>query len=70
MEGGLIGLGGGLISAFGVAVVVYAGYRKLEASLPLIGALSTPPEVLYWLPATGFCLGVMGSLIAIGRIKF
>lgn len=70
MEGGFIGLGGGLISAFGVAVVVYAGYRKLEASMPLIGALSMPMELLYWLPAVGFCLGVTGSLIAIGRIKF
>jgi cell division transport system permease protein len=70
IEGGLIGLGGGLISAVGVAAVVYAGYRKIEATLPLIGALSTPPEFLYWLLATGFCLGIMGSLIAIGRIKF
>jgi cell division transport system permease protein len=70
LEGGFIGLGGGLMSSLAVAAVIYAGYRKLEASLPLIGALSTPPELLYWLPVAGFCLGLMGSLIAIGRIKF
>lgn len=70
IEGSLIGLGGGLLSALAVAVIVYAGSRKLEASLPLIGALSLPPEILYWLPAAGFCLGFVGSFIAIGRIKF
>jgi cell division transport system permease protein len=70
LEGGIIGLAGGLLSAVAVAGVVYAGYRKLEAALPMIGSLSTPPELLYWLPATGFCLGFIGSLFAIGRIKF
>jgi len=70
IEGGLIGLAGGLLSAAAVVGVVYAGYRRFEASLPMIGSLSLPPEVLYWLPATGLCLGIIGSFIAIGRIRF
>ncbi len=70
IEGGLIGLGGGVLSSLAIAAFVYAGYRKLAASVPLMGAFSMPPELLYWMPLTGLCLGVAGSLIAIGRIKF
>lgn len=70
IEGGLIGLGGGLLSAAGVGAVVVAAYARLEAAFPLVGALSMPVEVLYWLPAAGFGLGFIGSFFAIGRIKF
>ena len=70
LEGGIIGLCGGLISAAAVVGVVYAGFRKLEASLPMAGSLNMPPELLYWLPLTGLCLGVIGSMFAIGRIKY
>ncbi len=70
IEGGLIGLGGGVLSSLAIVAFVYAGYRKLTAAVPLMGAFSMPPELLYWMPLTGLCLGVAGSLIAIGRIKF
>ncbi|MGD2080519.1 MAG: permease-like cell division protein FtsX [Nitrospirota bacterium] len=70
IEGSLIGLGGGLLGAAAVGAVAVAAYARLEASLPLLGSLSMPLEVLYGLPAAGFGLGLIGSFIAIGRIKF
>lgn len=70
IEGGLIGLGGGLLSTAALGAVIFAVYAKLESSLPLIGALGMPQEFLYWLPAAGLLLGTVGSYIAIGRIKF
>jgi cell division transport system permease protein len=70
IEGSLIGLGGGLLSAAALGGVAVAVYARLGAALPLVGSLSMPLEVLYGLPAAGFGLGLVGSFIAIGRIRF
>ncbi len=70
IEGGVIGLGGGLLGASALGAVIFAAYAKLDPSLPFLGAIGMPPELFYWLPAGGLLLGVVGSYIAIGRVKF
>jgi cell division transport system permease protein len=70
IEGGVIGLAGGALSAAAMLALYYLVYYRLASSLPLLKAISVPAEVFQYQPAAGFIIGVTGAFIAVGRIKF
>lgn len=69
IEGGIIGLSGGAIALIVLIVLSKIISRKLSLSLPLLSALSIP-NTIYLLPIIGLTVGLIGALIALGRIKF
>jgi cell division transport system permease protein len=70
IEGGVIGLIGGVISVAGMLSLYYPLYQRLTVSIPLLKAVSIPLGILPYPPIAGLVIGVVGALIAIGRIKF
>lgn len=70
IEGGIIGAGGGIIGSAAMAALLYAFYERFPGPVPLLGAIGVPLELFWGVPLAGFLLGVVGSFIAIGRIKF
>lgn len=70
IEGGVLGVAGGIVSALIALSFYYSVLYKLGATVPIVRTVVFPPEILYALPVTGLFLGITGSLIAMGRIKF
>ncbi len=70
IEGSVIGVAGGIISALIAFAFYYGIVYRLGATVPIMRVVVFPVEMLYSLPATGLFLGITGSLIAMGRIKF
>lgn len=70
IEGGVIGAIGGIIGAAIAAAFYFSVFYKLSATVPIIRAVVFPAELFLSLPAAGLFLGITGSLIAMGRIKF
>ncbi|MBN2654549.1 MAG: FtsX-like permease family protein [Nitrospirae bacterium] len=69
IEGGIIGLLGGGLGVLG-AFVFYIGITyRLSSVIPLLNKLVFPLEMLAALPLAGLVLGIIGSAIAIGRLK-
>lgn len=69
IEGSIIGLSGGLFG-LGLALVFYFGITyRLSLVIPMLKTLVFPPEILVSLPAVGIVLGIIGSTIAIGRLR-
>jgi cell division transport system permease protein len=69
IEGGFIGFAGGIIGIFGALAFYFAITYRLSAVIPMLKSLVFPVEILISLPLTGIILGIIGSAIAIGRIK-
>lgn len=69
IEGGVIGLCGGILGIFGAFVFYFAVTYRLSTVIPILKTLVFPGEVLAALPFVGVILGVIGSAIAIGRIR-
>lgn len=70
IEGGLVGLLGGAIASVGLAVVKIFIFDQMSSSMPVLGALSAPPEILLVLPLGGLLIGAIGALMAVGAIKY
>lgn len=70
IEGGTIGMVGGIISMVMIAAVYYSLIFNLAMTAPLIGSIVLPPEIVLSLPVAGIFLGITGALIAMGRIRF
>jgi cell division transport system permease protein len=70
IEGGLMGLAGGAISAAVVSAMQYAIHHELAGSFPILTAVSIPQGILQYQLAAGLLIGVTGAYIAVGRIKF
>lgn len=70
IEGGIIGILGGGISMITSLSFYYSVFYKLSITVPLMRAVVFPPEIFLSLPVIGLFLGVTGSLIALGRIRF
>ncbi len=70
IEGGVIGTLGGFFSTFIVILFYYTVFLKLSATIPIARSIILPAELLLSLPFLGLFLGVTGSLIALGRIRF
>ncbi len=70
IEGGIIGLLGGITGSLsGLAFYVAVSYR-LTLVIPAIQSLVFPFEILLLLPIIGIVLGVIGAIIAVGRLRF
>jgi cell division transport system permease protein len=70
IEGGVIGAVGGIISMMIAAAFYYSVFYKLSATVPIIRSVVFPADLFLSLPAVGLFLGITGSLIAMGRIRF
>lgn len=69
IEGGIIGLFGGILGIVGALVFYFAITYRLSVVIPLLKTLVFPVEILIVLPLTGIILGIIGSVIAIGRLR-
>lgn len=70
IEGGALGFAAGLLSAVGMLSVYFLVYMKLARNFPVVKAVSLPVELLAAAPVAGLVIGVVGALIAIGRIRY
>lgn len=70
IEGGAIGTAGGIISAVIALVFFHSLFSQLSATVPVVRAAVFPKEIFLSLPGVGLFLGITGSLIAMGRIRF
>ncbi len=70
IEGAVIGLSGGLLGLVGILSLYYLVILQLRLTFPLFKILIFPVDMSFILPPIGFLLGIIGSAIAIGRIKY
>lgn len=70
IEGGIIGICGGLACLSGILVLNYVVVARLSTSVPLLSTLLFPLNLFLLLPLVGLFLGVTGALIAIGRLRY
>ncbi|HEX8949548.1 MAG TPA: permease-like cell division protein FtsX [Dissulfurispiraceae bacterium] len=70
IEGGVIGFVGGVLGIVGAFVFYIAVTYRLSTIIPILKTLVFPMAIIAALPAVGLVLGVIGSAIAIGRLKF
>ncbi|MDA8079018.1 MAG: permease-like cell division protein FtsX [Nitrospiraceae bacterium] len=70
IEGGAIGLAGGLISLFGIFAFYYAILLRLSVTMPVFKAVLFPSGPFLLLPGVGIFLGVAGAAIALGRLRY
>ncbi|TAN43990.1 MAG: ABC transporter permease [Nitrospirae bacterium] len=69
IEGGLIGLSGGLLGLCMALMFYFALTYRLSRVIPMLKTLVFPVEILVALPVIGIILGIIGAAIAIGRIR-
>jgi cell division transport system permease protein len=70
IEGGIIGFSGGMLGILGAFLFYFGVTYRLSIVIPVIKTLVFPLEILIALPLTGLVLGIIGSAIAIGRLRF
>lgn len=70
IEGGAIGIAGGVLSLLVAGFVYYSIFHKLSLDAPVLKLLIFPAELFLVLPVAGLALGISGALIAIGRIRY
>jgi cell division transport system permease protein len=70
IEGAIIGGTAGLLSFAAFASIYAFVFLKLVKQYPLVKELYIPIQMLPAIPAIGLTVGVIGALIAIGRIRF
>lgn len=69
IEGGVIGFFGGVLVIIGALFFYFAVTYRLSMVIPMLKTLAFPMEILILLPITGTALGIIGSIIALGRLK-
>lgn len=69
VEGGIIGFLGGILGIIGALLFYFAITYRLSIIIPMLKTLVFPLEILILLPVTGIALGIVGSVIALGRLK-
>lgn len=70
IEGGIIGICGGLASLGGILILNYIVIARLSTTVPLLATLLFPLNLFLLLPLIGLFLGVTGAMIAIGRLRY
>lgn len=70
LEGSIIGFAGGLLSLAGILSFYYFGLLKLSLTSPVFGAVLFPTNMFLPLPLVGLLLGLAGSAIALGRLRY
>jgi cell division transport system permease protein len=69
IEGGSIGFFGGMLGIIGALLFYFAITYRLSMVIPMLKTLVFPLEVLILLPVAGIALGIIGSVIALGRLR-
>lgn len=69
IEGSVIGFFGGVIGIIGAFIFYFAITYRLSMVIPILKTLVFPLEILITLPVIGIILGIIGSAIAIGRLR-
>jgi cell division transport system permease protein len=70
IEGGVIGLSGGIATLAGILTFYYILIARLSLSIPLLSTLLFPKPIFFSLPLAGLFLGITGAVLAIGRLKY
>ena len=70
MEGGVIGLFGGVFGLLGAYACFFLLTTQLSADLPILRLLEFPHAIVVALPLIGLAFGIFGAIVAIGRIRF
>jgi len=70
IEGGVIGMGGGLTSLVLLLIMYHGVLARLSAAIPLLSTLLFPQNIFLLLPLAGLFLGITGAVIAIGRLRY
>jgi cell division transport system permease protein len=70
IEGAVIGLSSGLLGLIGILSLYYLVILQLRLTFPIFKILIFPVNMSFVLPTAGFLLGIIGAVIAIGRIKY
>lgn len=70
LEGSAIGFTGGLLSLAGMLSFYYFGLLKLSLTSPIFRAVLFPTDAFLLLPLIGLLLGLAGSVIALGRLRY
>jgi cell division transport system permease protein len=70
IEGAVIGLSSGLLGLIGILSLYYLVILQIRLSFPIFKMLIFPVNMSFVLPAAGLLLGIVGAVIAIGRIKY
>ena len=70
IEGSFLGFSAGLLSYFGVVTIYYLFFIRLSLTFPIFKAMIFPLNYFILLPFLGTFLGICGSVIAIGRIRY
>lgn len=69
IEGGIIGTLAGVLGALGSFLFHLLVTERLSAAAPVLKAVVFPQEVILALPVIGLLLGIIGALIALGRLR-
>ncbi|MFZ5997712.1 MAG: cell division protein FtsX [Nitrospirota bacterium] len=69
IEGSIIGLSGGILGIIGAFIFYIAVTYRLSAIIPILKTLVFPAGIIVALPFVGIVLGLIGSAIALGRLK-
>lgn len=70
IEGGAVGVLGGIISATLLFAFYNSVFYRLSMPMPIFRSITFPSEVYLSLPVAGLFLGITGALVAIGRIRY
>lgn len=70
IEGAVIGMAGGFLSFVGMLALYYFVVLNLSLSFPIFKMVHFPIEASFVLIPAGLFLGITGSAIAIGRIRY
>ena len=70
IEGAAIGLTGGMLSFTGFLSLYAFVYMRLSTQFAIVKALVVPIQIFPALPLAGLMIGLVGAMIAIGRIRF
>lgn len=70
IEGSLLGLGGGIFSAGIILALYYLVFLQVAQALPVLNTVQLPTGLIILSLPVGFLVGCIGSLIAVGRIRF
>jgi cell division transport system permease protein len=70
IEGGTLGFLGGLLGGAGTYVLYRFINGTVISDFPILGVMHLPLGLVAALPAGGAILGIIGSTIALGRLKF
>jgi cell division transport system permease protein len=70
IEGGAIGMAGGIVSLALLILFYYGVFYRLSGFIPLLRSIVIPFDLFMLPPLAGLFLGISGALIAVGRIIF